>query len=133
MTGRRGQFTLSKMDRVAAAFKSRDLKALTIDVGRIWFALIAFFATVACSADTSRENSTRLSYFCSGGRSFSVEAATLVAVVQTEHGLYPMEARPSSMGRKYQSDAGTLIIDEDFAALVLKKESMFKECYEKSK
>lgn len=91
---------------------------------------LAWQSVVGCSASVPQHFSSRSIFSCDGGREFLVESTDAMVVVTYKESAYPMKERPSSLGRKFQSDAGTLIIDGEFAALVLSTDRNFEDCHE---
>lgn len=90
-------------------------------------ALIAFLAmTGACS---NAGGSDRLNFECRGGQRFSVEYdSTGVRVFLPKRELH-MSPNPFHLGERFVSAEGTLIIDDDFATLVLKNDLSYRDCH----
>lgn len=82
------------------------------------------FSNSAARAELS-ETST---YLCASGASFTVrqDAENILVTLPTRELI--MRAKPSNLGRKYVSAAGTLIIDESFATLVFDDDLRFMSC-----
>ena len=82
-------------------------------------------ALLGCSAGPAEEH---MIFECAGQQKIDVHLWPGRATLVTSIGRFDLTARPSSIGRKYSSDAATLIIDDEFAAFVTKDQDGFRDC-----
>lgn len=67
-------------------------------------------------------------YHCDGARSFSVRLTASSAKVSLEGTQFTLPRRASSIGQKYASADGPLILDGDFAAFVTRQDTGLSGC-----
>ena len=67
-------------------------------------------------------------YLCASGASFTVRQDAREILVTLPNRELTMRAKPSHLGRKFVSSAGTLIIDGSFATLVFDDDLRFISC-----
>lgn len=65
---------------------------------------------------------------CSDGQQFAIQYLDRAVLLMTAEHRIKMAARPSGIGQRYVAPEGTLIIDGDFAALVLKNDLTYRDC-----
>ena len=93
-------------------------------------ALSVLASLAACAGSTTnREQHSSMNFICDGGKSFRVDARDRRIRVTTRTGVYDLDARPSSIGRKYSSANTTFILDEERAVLVGAGGGPFKRCH----
>lgn len=93
-------------------------------------ALSTPWSLAACAGSaTGRGQQSMLSFICDGGSSFHVDVHDRKIRVTTATGVYELEARPSSIGRKYSSAQTSVILDEERAVLVGAGGGPFKRCH----
>lgn len=93
-------------------------------------ALSMLGSLAACAGSaTSRERYSSMDFICAGGTSFRVDLRDGEVRVTTRTGVYELDARPSSIGRKYSSADTTFILDEERAVLVGAGGGPFKRCH----
>lgn len=84
-------------------------------------------SVIACSEKRIAASSP-IVFHCEGGASFLVSSTnggvSIVLPGRTVHIL----AKPSNLGKRYVSEEGTLIIDDDFASLVLSDDLKYQAC-----
>jgi hypothetical protein len=90
--------------------------------------MLASLAACAGSA-TGRGQDSSLGFICDGGTFFRVDVRDRQIRVTTRTGVYDLDARPSSIGRKYSSADTTFILDEERAVLVGAGGGPFKHCH----
>ena len=90
--------------------------------------MLASLAACAGSA-TNRERYSSMDFICDGGTVFRVDVRNAAARVTTTTGVYDLDARPSSIGRKYSSADTTFILDEERAVLIGAGGGPFKRCH----
>lgn len=101
-----------------------DIFALSTLIALTCAAIALPFAYSAARAELSETSR----YLCASGASFTVrqDAENILVTLPTRELI--MRAKPSHLGRKYVSSAGTLIIDESFATLVFDDDLRFISC-----
>jgi len=93
---------------------------------RVALALV-LAALAGCSIDQA-EARPSLNFKCEGGSRFTVEFSSPgVTVILPDRSLH-MLPKAFHLGERYVSDSGTLIIDHDFASLVLNDDLSFQAC-----
>lgn len=87
----------------------------------------------AMAADCAAKPVQQIVYRCADNRTFTtiIRDDRSIQIV-TATGSYIMARRPSSLGIKYSSEDGTLILDGDFAAFVLRNDIDFRDCTRRS-
>ena len=95
------------------------------EVSCLLLALLVPTALLGCSAGPVEEH---MIFECAGQQKIDVHLWPGRATLVTSIGRFDLTARPSSIGRKYSSDAATLIIDDEFAAFVTKDQDGFRDC-----
>jgi hypothetical protein len=68
-------------------------------------------------------------FTCAGTASFSVVLSPRWPQVHLAHRLISMALKPSSIGMRFASSEGTLIIDDDFATLLLTNDPQYQSCH----
>ncbi len=68
------------------------------------------------------------SFTCQGGERLSIIRAHDKATVIYNDATFILAKQPSNLGERFSSDAGTLIIDGDFAAFVTPEFSDLNDC-----
>ena len=104
---------------------------------RVWFccfllpmavAGMGAMATTCCAKPVPQ-----ILYRCADNRTFTTITRDDRSIqIVTATGSYIMARRPSSLGIKYRSEEGTLILDGDFAAFVLRNDANFRDCTRRS-
>lgn len=91
------------------------------------FLLIALCMLQGCSAHG--ENGAKIATFqCGSGLQFTIRYEDNFVIVTTAAHTLRMLPNPFHIGSRYTSDAGTLIIDDDFASLILKDDLRHSDC-----
>ena len=75
------------------------------------------------------ERYSTAAFICEGGTSFQVRFSNDHVRVETMSGIYSLERRPSSVGRKYASPDTAFISDEERAVLTGADGGPFKHCH----
>jgi hypothetical protein len=92
-------------------------------------AAFAVLAPGAAPAAAAGAGEPWVRYRCAAAKEFTVSRTAEVATVRSAEGTLRLARGSSSMGQLYGSPAATLIIDGDFAALVWKGASRFRDCF----
>lgn len=102
---------------------TRQIRAVLL-FGLAPFLLPGCIAAEAGAADAA-------TYHCANGTFFSAEFLDRTAKVTTLRHTYLLEARPSSIGRKYSAGDVFFIQDEDRAVLVGAADGPYRRCAER--
>lgn len=81
------------------------------------------------SSSIELEQNASLGFICDGGASFRVNFLDGQVRVATSRGIYDLDVRPFSIGRKHASGDTTLILDEERAVLTGADGGPFKRCH----
>lgn len=92
------------------------------------FLLTALCLLQGCSAHG--ESGAKIATFqCGSNLQFTVQYEGDFVIVTTSRNKFRMLPNPFHIGARYSSNAGTLIIDDDFASLVLKDDLRHRDCH----
>lgn len=91
------------------------------------FLLATLVMLPGCSAHGESEAKVE-TFQCGSNQQFTVQHEDNFVIVTTSQHKLRMLPNPSRMGARYTSDVGTLIIDDDFASLVLKDDLRHRDC-----
>ena len=90
----------------------------------------ALLAAVACAQSGASEHTVERVYRCDNGVSFVVSFQPGRAKIVTRSGVYVLEARKASLGRRYASGNVAFAQDEERAVLVGAVGGPFRNCVE---